>query len=35
VYPSDRQTGILEVTDPAFAEALRELARRDAIEEVR
>jgi hypothetical protein len=35
IYASDRRTGDLEVSDPAFAAALRELSRRQHIEELR
>ena len=35
VYASDRQTGILEVREADFAAALRQLAIRDRIEELR
>ena len=34
VFASDRTTGVLEIHDPGFAAALRELAKRDAIMEV-
>jgi hypothetical protein len=35
VYASDRRTGILEVTEPGFAEAMRQLVARDMIEELK
>jgi len=34
VFASNRETGILAVSDPDFAEALRSRAQRDAIEEL-
>lgn len=34
VYASDRRTGVLEVVDPDFAEALRQRAAWDTVEEL-